>query len=169
MFDAIVWWPIFGTLIGAAICFVFWARGRVKYIIPIQIAFFFSVPIASIISHRNDLFIAEFTGEVAQRYVGGHALKSLDVETPSGDHYRIEGVPAETWDIVSVGDHFIKNRGFVLTIADHDAELFRDGNITKVQKPTQGEQDGAEQPATAPQSKSQGNKNPKPESKVRSQ
>ncbi len=31
------------------------------------------------------------------------------------------------------------------------------------------EQGGAEQPATAPQSKSQGNKTPKPESKVRSQ
>ena len=129
--DLIQWWPVVGTLAGAVICFVFWAKGLVKPILPILIALFLSVPVASIIASRNDLFVAEVVGVVAQRYVGGHALKSLEIKTPNGDLYRIEGLPVVTWDAVSVGDSFIKNRGFRLTVAGQETELYRYGEIWK--------------------------------------
>ena len=149
--DLIQWWPVVGTLAGAVICFVFWAKGLAKRIIPIQIAFFLSVPAASIIGSRNDLFVAEVVGIVSQRYVGGHALKSLAIKTPNGDLYRIEGLPDRIWDAVAIGDSFIKNRGFRLTVAGQDTELYRYGKLWKSKEPIQGEQVGGcdgEKPAS---------------------
>jgi hypothetical protein len=48
------------------------------------------------------------------------------------------------------------------------SHLFKNGHWTIFQNNLSGEQDGADQPATAPESKSEGKKNPKPEAEARS-
>ena len=137
-FEMIRWWPVFGILAGAVICFLLWAKVRLKRILPIQIVLLLSVPIAAIRSERNDVFVAELTGVVTRRYVGGHALKSLEIRTPSGAEYRIEGVSPVAWESISIGDAFVKKRGLVLTLSGFDSELFQDCNIAKIKRPTEG-------------------------------
>ena len=139
------WWPVAGTLIAASIGFVSWAKGIFKRellmrFLPVQVAFFLSVPVASVVGSRNDIYLAEVAGVVTRHYVGGHALSSLEVQTANGDLYRIEGLPSMTWDAVSVGDEFLKSRGFLITVGGQDAELFRDGRLWLIKEPTQGEQ-----------------------------
>lgn len=169
VFELTQWWPVVGTLAAASIGFVSWDKGMLKLellkrILPVQIAFFLSVPVAAVVGSRNSIYIAEVAGVVTRHYVGGHALNALEVQTVNGDLYRIEGLPSMIWDAVLVGDAFIKNRGFLITVGGHHAELFRDGRLWKSREPTQGEQDGTGQPATRPESKSISSEKPQPES-----
>jgi hypothetical protein len=137
------WWPVAGILLAVAIGLVVSAMGMQKRelfmrILPVQIAAFLSIPVASIVGSRNDIYTAELAGVVTRHYVGGHALNSVEVRSSNGDIYCIEGLPSTTWGADSVGATFIKNRGFLITVGGQDAELFRDGRLWK--KPTQDEQ-----------------------------
>lgn len=145
IFGLIHWWSVVGTLGAAAICLMFWAAGTLKRwllnrILPVQVAFILSVPVSSIVGSRNDLFLAEVSGIVTQRYVGGHALKSLEIESPNGDFYHIEGLPEVTWNAVSSRDAFIKSQGFHITVGRQEIELNRDGKLWKCKEPMQNKQ-----------------------------
>lgn len=130
VFGLIRWWPIAGVLIASFSSFIFFAKGLLRFILPMQIALIVSVPIAAIVSGRNAIFVTELSGVVTQRYVGGHAAKGLEVQGNGGDIYHIEGVLENVWDSVSVGDSALKGRGgFGMTVGGRHVELPGWGSI----------------------------------------
>ena len=88
-----------------------------------------------------------------------------DIKIPNrGTQVRFRGY--ETGYFVGIPRKAFKDIPIVATTNHHFQSRFQ---ITKRLEPTKAEQDGSGKPATAPQSKSQNNKNTKQESKGRSQ
>ena len=73
---------------------------------------------------------------------------------------------SQTHDAATAAKFHISLGGYFPSVRDY---VEFSVSIAVPQKPNRGEQGGAEQPATAPESKPQGNEKPKPESKGRSQ
>ena len=69
------------------------------------------------------------------------------------------------WELIvhQPSDDSLMNVSHTIALSEHD------GRIVSIRKLSQGEQGGAEQPATAPELKSEGDQKPKPESEARPQ
>lgn len=75
----------------------------------------------------------------------------------------VSATPVETHVFLSL----LHKKSFYVTTGKEEVWKVEDGSITEVE--TEAEQDGADQPATVPESKSEGDENPKPESRGRPQ
>lgn len=140
-FPVLSWWPPVAALAAVVVIFAYKLRPPAKAFSVIGASFALSAIITSIVSGRNALFLAEADGEVVHRYIGGHALKAIEVREPDGDLHRIEGIPEMVWNTVQPGQHAVKDRkSFEIVISGRRTTLAQWGKVWKTESPLKGEQ-----------------------------
>lgn len=140
-FPVLSWWPPVAALAVVVVIFAHKLRPPAKVFSVLGASFALSAIITSIVSGRNALFLAEADGVVVQRYIGGHALKAIEVREPDGDLHRIEGIPEIVWNAVEPGQHAVKDRKtFEIVIAGRRTTLAQWGKVWKTESQLKGEQ-----------------------------
>ncbi|MES2468006.1 MAG: hypothetical protein V4675_11940 [Verrucomicrobiota bacterium] len=140
-FQVLSWWPPVAALAVVVVIFAYKLRPPAKAFSLLGASFALSVIITSMVSDRNVLFIAEADGVVVHRYIGGHALKSIEVREPDGVFHRIEGLPEIVWNTIQPGQHAVKDRkSFEIVIGGRRTTLVQWAKVWKTESQLKGEQ-----------------------------
>ena len=135
-FAVLRWWPPVAGVSAAVFFLACRCKPPIKIFAALLVAFFASAGLTRVVSDRNELFIAEADGVILHRYLGGHALKAIQVRSSEGDYHRIEGIPESLWNSIQLGQHATKRRdSFELVVENQRVTLGRWGKVWKTQIP----------------------------------